>query len=428
MSDHRFPVIQCSAAVMLLLLMATASMASAQADAVLTAAKHVQGLIDQLADNRSINNENQLALAWGPLNEAEYRLPPEIKASVVGGGPPKGYLACHVMLANAGNTARLQLASRAHQEAQAAIQCYANALGFGSQPTDDCETYPQLEARQPNLPKYQLACSCQVKFKNFSGGAVAGPVRVGIPTEAAPDRWVTLMAEITPPTAANGVTVRAGLGVKIRNISQSNNIIRFQASGQMQSTSEGDRWVDVVRQTGSATNRCGRLPISVVVPVHVVTPLDTGTTAPIHRTNTQLSRGSSPSAPDVPPGQVLLGSYYWKWLRVVVADQFGKPIGDLYEGAAITERFPKGSSPINQKLRSDSSYEDPVGLFFKKPPGLAVPRDSLAAQQWPHQPVLSLQPTKPITNTFQVFADGFKLQPMITRTIVPVPPQDIQIH
>ena len=117
---------------LVLFVIAGASLASTQTADVLNAAKQVQALIDQLADSPS-TNELQLGLAWRALNEAEYRLPPDVKASVVGGGPPKGYMACHVMLANAGNSARLRAVQRAHQETQAAIQCYANALGLGSQ-------------------------------------------------------------------------------------------------------------------------------------------------------------------------------------------------------------------------------------------------------------------------------------------------------
>jgi hypothetical protein len=142
---------------LVLFVIAGASLASTQTDDVLNAAKQVQALIDQLADSPS-TNELQLGLAWRALNEAEYRLPPDVKASVVGGGPPKGYMACHVMLANAGNSARLRAVQRAHQETQAAIQCYANALGLGSQPTDDCETYAQTGRREPRIPNYQLAC------------------------------------------------------------------------------------------------------------------------------------------------------------------------------------------------------------------------------------------------------------------------------
>jgi hypothetical protein len=130
MSDH-FCVIRRTAATMLILLMATTRMASAQADATLAAAKQLQGLIDELADNGSVN-EGQLGLAWQALHKAEYGLPPQIKASVVGPGPPKGYIACGVLVGNASVSARMRAAQRTHQETQAAIQCYENALG--SQP------------------------------------------------------------------------------------------------------------------------------------------------------------------------------------------------------------------------------------------------------------------------------------------------------
>jgi hypothetical protein len=64
------------------------------------------------------------------------------------------YIACGVMLANAGNSARnaarLRLATgahqeeaaRAHQEAQAAIECYAKELGVGSQPPPGAQPCP----------------------------------------------------------------------------------------------------------------------------------------------------------------------------------------------------------------------------------------------------------------------------------------------
>jgi hypothetical protein len=144
MHNLRFPVLQCLTAVILLFVTVSASRASTQADAVLFAAKKVQDLIDQLADSRSIN-ENELGIAWQTLNGAESRLPREFKDNVSGGGPPKGYIACHVKLANAGNSARLHSVQRAHQEAQDAIQCYANVLGIGSQQTEPTMNCPAVD-------------------------------------------------------------------------------------------------------------------------------------------------------------------------------------------------------------------------------------------------------------------------------------------
>jgi len=125
---------------MLILLMATTRMASAQADATLAAAKQLRGLIDELADTGSVN-EGQLGLAWQALHKAEYGLPPQIKASAVGPGPPKGYIACGVLLGNASVSARMRAVQRTHQETQAAIQCYENALGSqpaSPKPVVDC--------------------------------------------------------------------------------------------------------------------------------------------------------------------------------------------------------------------------------------------------------------------------------------------------
>jgi hypothetical protein len=152
MRQHRFSLIQWSAATLLMLLLATASTARAQADTLFAAAKHLQGLIDRLAETGSIN-EDQLGLAWRALHEAEGRLPPQMKASVSGPGPAKGYIACGVKLANAHLWARQRLMQRAHQEAQAAIQCYEHVLGSSTQPLPPSTACTTVECRCTQILK-----------------------------------------------------------------------------------------------------------------------------------------------------------------------------------------------------------------------------------------------------------------------------------
>jgi hypothetical protein len=58
---------------------------------------------------------------------------------------------------------------------------------------------------------------------------------------------------------------------------------------------------------------------------------------------------------------VLLATVYAQWLSVPVVDQFGAPVGDLYAGSPIIE---DGWAGINQTLRADSTYLDPVGVII----------------------------------------------------------------
>jgi hypothetical protein len=297
---------------------------------------------------------------------------------------------------------------------------------------------------QPRQPPAQVPGqrSCQAKFTNIKGHAV--PIlRVGMATTTS-QRWVPLIAEITPPKAANGTRVVPGPGVRVRAWQSSlSNSVRLSVTGE-RPTDENLKnysWVKVF----SGTTECGSQKISVVLPKYVGSPPDSGDTAPTQSTNMLMNKGSSPAwDPTVPNGSAYLVRWYGKWLRVVVKDQFGDPIGDLYEGAPVEETF--GNHPpraINQKLRADSSYADPVGMYVF--PAFAAARVggilfsinsnsakcwqvvSCASKRWPAQWRPTLGPES-VNNTFTVVVDGFKLKPAIQRTVVAVPPDNIRIR
>jgi hypothetical protein len=67
---------------------------------------------------------------------------------------------------------------------------------------------------------------------------------------------------------------------------------------------------------------------------------------------------TTPPDPRVPTGKHNISTRLTVNMTVRVADKWGNDIGDLYQGASITE----GDASINQSLSSDSVYTDPVGF------------------------------------------------------------------
>jgi hypothetical protein len=111
-------------------------------------------------------------------------------------------------------------------------------------------------------------------------------------------------------------------------------------------------------------------------------------------------------------------------LTITVKDQFNGLIGDLYEGAEVTETVGTSNVTIKQYLTAASTYSDPVGLGITFD---IVDANSATAQGWPTQPLQPMVSASSIQD-IPVQVDGFTLVPGISiRTWSTVPPSTVTI-
>jgi hypothetical protein len=298
--------------------------------------------------------------------------------------------------------------------------------------TADIKTGESTNAREPRQATPGTSATArlpaiQVHFQTASGGELPNPVRLAIPTHAhTDDRFQSFKATITPKEAAGAIHLEVSGGVRLRDVSQSNNVIRFEMAGQTESAAPADQWVEA-RDT--ANTGVERAPVEVVVPKFVGMPLDDGAAQPTQVVNQLLNVTTTPSASDVPRNRGLRATLYLKTLRVTVTDQFNHPIGDrqLYGGSAISELLAGDPAikSINHTLQPDSTYPDPVSLFDAIPG--AVPLASAGARAWPAAPHNPLPAIRPVTTIITIFVDSIQLDSVLTRVVAPAPPNAINI-
>jgi hypothetical protein len=253
-----------------------------------------------------------------------------------------------------------------------------------------------------------------MEFQTQAGAALPSPLRVGI-TAGGHNRTQHLQVLVKPDSEAANVTLTGTAALSVTNVTTTGNKIKFDLVGVTKSTARGDATVTATHTSGAKVDQA----VSVVVPAKVATPHDTAGGGLVSR-NQVLDATTSPAFAG-PAGSVLLASVYIKFLTITVQDQFGDPVGDLYQGATVSEN---GGTSINQPLSAASTYQDPVGVFAS---GGVVAAGSAAATAWPTQPVLPI-PTLNITQNIPVEVDGFALSPaIVNRNVSSAPPSTVTI-
>jgi len=254
--------------------------------------------------------------------------------------------------------------------------------------------------------------SVTVAITKADGSQLPSPLRVGI-TANNHDRKQHLKAVVLPASAAANVTISVSGSLTKSNQQISGGTITFDVVGNTKSTNRGDASITATHPVGLVVTKT----VSVVVPSAIATPHDT-TGGGLIIDNRVLDTTTSPGVA-VPPGQVKLKTEYMHYLTIVVKDQFGDLLGDLYEGANVSETIGGVTVPINRTLSSSSTYTDPTGILvgLDDPPTVAA--GSPAALAWPTDPQLQIPPGGGSSlENLPVQIDGFLLNPAIVNRLV----------
>jgi Big-like domain-containing protein len=266
----------------------------------------------------------------------------------------------------------------------------------------------------------------QVAFQKSDGTALPSPLRMGISATTlggvTHDRTQHLRAVITPANEAANVTITSNNKLTVTQGTTSNGVINFDCVGKNQSGSHGDGTIKA-NHTGMVI---GTAAVDVLVPHNVSATHDT-TGGGVVAANLVLDASTSPGWVCLPAGQVKLITGYYRFLNITVCDQFGGLMGDLYEGAEVSEFASCDNQyhSINQPLTTSSTYVDPTGLSASQTNGSVVPAGSPEAQSWPSQPLITFQGSASNTDNIGVRVDGFQLNPGIVNrqwTISSSPP------
>ncbi len=105
---------------------------------------------------------------------------------------------------------------------------------------------------------------------------------------------------------------------------------------------------------------------------------------------------------------------YVRFLTVTVCDQFGGLMGDLYQGAEVSELADCDGvyHSINQPLSASSTYLDPDGTGVGTTNVAAGSADAINWPTQPRNPIPAGCFTEPV-ESIQVKVDGFLLSPGI---------------
>lgn len=256
----------------------------------------------------------------------------------------------------------------------------------------------------------------KVEFTDSEGVALDFPHRIGI-TVGTHNRTQHLRAVVSPANEAVNFTITAGPKINLSNVVRTGNLFTFDIVGTGESVTRGDTSLIATHTSGPTFEHL----VSVVVPKSIATP-HPQPSGPVAGINRVLDATTSPGFVGLPPGQVALMTVYLQWLSIRVVDQFGDNIGDLYQGATITEY---GGIPINQNLQANSTYQDPVGFAYLS---AIVAAGSAQAIAWPTDPVLPMQAAS-TTQNIPVEVDGFSLNPAVgNRQVTATPPSTITIN
>ena len=261
-----------------------------------------------------------------------------------------------------------------------------------------------------------------VTITKSDGAALPSPFRLGISsttTSGTPhNRTQHLKATVNPANQVGNVTIGVTSKVTLSNVHTANGVITFDVVGETESSTSGDSSITATSLGKTLAN----ITVSVVVPSKVATPHDT---VGAYVAENRVTDGTtSPSYNGLPSGKVALQTIYARFLTITVKDQFNALIGDIYEGAEVTETLGASNISINQSLTSSSTYSDPVGEGILW--GI-VDAGSATANNWSTQ---SLQPMQSLTQTenIAVQVDGFTLVPGVnSRTWTATPPNTLTI-
>lgn len=262
----------------------------------------------------------------------------------------------------------------------------------------------------------------QVTFQKSDGTALPNPLRMGISATtlggATHDRTQHLRAVITPANEAANVTITSNNKLTVTQGATSNGVINFDCVGKNQSGSHGDGTIKA-NHTGMVI---GTAAVDVLVPHNVSATHDLIGAGPAIFNLAEWT-GSSPVFLGLGANQRRLITFYGRFLKITVCDQFGGLMGDLYMGAEISELVGTPVS-INQTLQSDSTYADPVGaeLPNQNVGTNGITSDATAISAWPTAALIPFPNTSATSDpqSVQVRVDGFILNPSIANRRVTV--------
>src|SRR6266404_3652041 len=272
---------------------------------------------------------------------------------------------------------------------------------------EDCGLF--LETLTSDLPIVVV----QVAFQKSDGTALPDPLRMGISATTLGgtlhDRTQHLRAVITPAAEASNVTISGNNKLTVTQGTTSNGVINFDCVGKNQSGSHGDGTIKA-NHSGMVI---GTAAVDVLVPHNVSATHDT-VGGGLIIANRALDATTSPGWVCLPPGQVRLMTIYVRFLTVTVCDQFGGLMGDLYQGAEVSELADCDGvyHSINQPLSASSTYLDPDGTGVGTTNVAAGSADAINWPTQPRNPIPAGCFTEPV-ESIQVKVDGFLLSPGI---------------
>lgn len=267
------------------------------------------------------------------------------------------------------------------------------------------------------------ACNApaRVTITKADGGNLETPHRLGI-NGGGHDRKQNLKAVVVPKSKTNTVDIESNSRITISNIAKNagSGTITFSAVGSQASQTAGDSYI---RANEMGTPLAGSKSVSVVIPSKIATPHDTSGT--YSASNRALDGSTSPGVVGLARGEVLLCTVYVRYLSIVVHDQFGASIGDVYLGAKVAEILQGQTVDNGITLSASSSYLDPVGTCRHN--NDIVDAGSTAATTWWSQPMLPMV-NNSATQNIPVLVDGFTLNPsIVNRTWTTTPPSTLSI-
>lgn len=287
------------------------------------------------------------------------------------------------------------------------------------------------------------ACGPSVKFKYSDGKALPSPFRIGVANKLGgnkhPERIVHLLAEISPADFAQDVTLSVNNKrlLSISNMKTNGGVITFDVEGLLNNLVTQEPVITVTHKTSGII---GQLTVRVVVPYQIANKNhDTiGRQKDAEVKNLAGNEATSPAIVGIPKNKAALVTYYQRFLKIEVVDQYGEPVGKIYEGAMVEELIDpktKKFAPINQRLQSDSTYLDPVGIIVPKvdirtQQPVIVNYPSVESTAWENpspndpnnQPIiltsLDIAGSKPEIQNITVRVDGFELNPSVKNRIL----------
>ena len=126
----------------------------------------------------------------------------------------------------------------------------------------------------------------------------------------------------------------------------------------------------------------------------------------------------------MPNGKVRKVTIYNVWQTIQVVDQFGQPLDSVYAKQSVFEgEGPFTSSYINQDLRADGTYLDPVGSNVRVANNpLLNENDAMAIAAWKAAPLLPPVQIKRSAETSVSIEGGYPLDPAVKNRSMIVTP------